>query len=161
MKKTVVKFLAFLLGAGGALGMGISIFLAVKGTSAHWLYLLPAIGLFFLFYWSAVSGLKLWRDEPQGWKWAPRLYTAQIPIITVPGLTYQYYTGIYICLVGGQTDQNFTVGLGANANIFLATSIESWAYGINIFAAVAAAFLWHVKQRSAALQTELLAGVAK
>jgi hypothetical protein len=161
MKNIAVKCLAILLGAGGALGMGMSIFMAIKGVDAHWLYLLPAVALLFLFYWSAISGLKLWRNDPQGWKWAPRLYTAQIPIITVPGLTYQYYTGVYICIIGGQTEQNFTIGLGANANFFLATTINSWAYGINLFAVIAAAFLWHAKRQLTLGKSDVLIGVAK
>ncbi len=101
------------------------------------------------FVWSTVSGVRLWRGEPRGWKWATILFAAQIPVFTVPGMTYEYYTGVASKLLGGNTDSSFTLGLGANINVYLDTRITDLVYGVNLFAVLVLGYLLWARPRRA------------
>ena len=136
-----VRFFALLLIIGGVLGMGLSIYMAYTYLQQHWIYLLLVLGLFVVFGWSALTGVRLWRDQPRGWKWAKILYAAQIPVLTVPGLDYEYYTGIAIKLLGGEADNVFEFGLGASATLYLDTGVTGLVYGVNLFAVIALIYL--------------------
>lgn len=136
-----VRFFALLLLIGGVLGIGLSIYMGYTFVQQHWIYLVLVFGFFALFAWSALTGVRLWRDQPRGWKWAKILYAAQIPILTVPGFDYEYYTGIAIKLIGGETDSFFNLGLGASATLYLDTRITGLVYGVNVFALIALAYL--------------------
>jgi len=135
------RFLATLLLLGGILGMGLSVYLGIRMLRIHWVYGVLVAAFLLVFVWSALTGLRLWRGERRGWKWATILFALQIPILTVPGLSYEYYTGISIQVMGGHVDKWLTFSLGANANFYLDTRITAWAYGVNVFAIAATIYL--------------------
>ena len=135
------RTLALLLMVGGVLGVGISMFTAGQFLRMHWIYGVLIAGALFVFVWSALTGYRLWRGEVRGWKWATILFALQIPILTVPGFSYEYYTGIALQIMGGHVDKTFTLSLGANANLYLDTRIVDLRYGVNIFAIGATIFL--------------------
>lgn len=135
------KALAILLILGGVLGIGISFYMAYQFLQVHWIYLVLVAAIMSLFTWTAITGLRLWHGEPRGWKWATILFAAQIPVLTVPGLSYEYYTGLAIKLVGGNVDSPFSLGLGAYANLYLDTRITDLIYGVNLFAVGAVIYL--------------------
>jgi len=136
-----VKFLAFLLVVGGVLGVGISVYMAYTFVQQHWIYLVLVATFVALFVWTALTGIRLWRNDPRGWKWGKILFAAQIPVLTVPGFSYEYYSGIAIKVLGGQVDSHFNMALGANANFYLDTRITGLVYGINLFATLALIYL--------------------
>jgi hypothetical protein len=135
------RTLALLLMVGGVLGVGISIFTAGQFLRMHWIYGVLIAGVLFVFVWSALTGYRLWRGEVRGWKWATILFALQIPILTVPGFSYEYYTGIALQIMGGHVDKTFTLSLGSNANLYLDTRIVDLRYGVNLFAIGATIFL--------------------
>jgi hypothetical protein len=136
-----LRILACLLMVGGALGIGITFFLAYQFLRTHWISLVFIAPLMALFAWSALTGFRLWRGERRGWKWATILFAMQIPVLTVPGLAYEYYTGLAIKLIGGKVDTSFALGLGANARFYLDTRITDLVYGVNLFAVGAVIYL--------------------
>lgn len=136
-----VRFLALLLIAGGILGIGLGLYMGYTFVQQHWVYLLLVVGFVVLFSWTTLTGLRLWRNEERGWRWAKILYAAQIPVLTVPGFSYEYYTGIAIKLMGGQADNFLNLGLGASANLYLDTRITGLIYGVNVFAVLALVYL--------------------
>lgn len=144
-----IKALAILLVAGGVLGMGIAIWLAIKAMGEAWTYLIPCAGLLLLFFWTSLTGIRLWRNEARGWKWARWLFAAQIPLVTLPGFTYRYFSGFHFSVIVGDTPQNVAFGLGANANIFFGPAIKSWMFGVNLFAVFALVVLIRASQRKA------------
>lgn len=148
------KFLAFLLTAGGFLGIGISVYLGYTFVQQHWIYIVLVAVFAALFVWTTLTGIRLWRNDPRGWKWGKILFAAQIPVLTVPGFSYEYYSGIAIKILGGQTDSHFEIGIGANANFYLDTRITDFMYGINIFALLAFIYLLVKSRPSTALNSD-------
>ena len=95
------KALAALLILGGAVGIGIALLVGYQLAQANWAYAGLMALLLALFAWSALTGIRLWRGDPRGWRWAVILFAAQIPVLAIPGFAYEYFTGIAIKLVGG------------------------------------------------------------
>ena len=103
------RFLALVLMVGGVLGIGVACVFALRFLRVHWIYGLLVAAFLWLFVWSALTGYRLWRNEARGWKWALILFAMQIPVLTVPGLSYEYYTGIALRLLGGHADKAVTL----------------------------------------------------
>ena len=137
----VHRFLAALLVAGGVLGIGIAFWLGYRFVQVHWVYILLAGAFFALFLWACVTGVRLWRGNARGWKWAAILYASQIPVLTVPGLRYAWYTGLSLKLAGGNVVRAFSFDFGAAADFYLDTKITDVVYGINLFAIFALSYL--------------------
>jgi len=135
------RFLAVLLMLGGILGIGLSVYMGMRMLRIHWVYGVLVAAFLLVFVWSGLSGLRLWRGERRGWKWATILFALQIPILTLPGLSYEYYTGIAIPVMGGHVDKWLTFSVGAEANFYLDTRITDWVYGVNVFALAATVYL--------------------
>lgn len=135
------RFLAICLMAGGVLG---SVFVLIASRNLirqHWVYGVIFALFVLVFVWSTITGLRLWRGKAAGWKWATILFAAQIPVFTVPGMTYEYYTGVSFKFMGGHVTQNLAFALGSQATLYLDTRITSLAYGVNLFACLAAIYL--------------------
>jgi hypothetical protein len=150
----IVKVLAFLLVVGGLLGIGISVYMGYTFVQQHWIYLVLVVGFAALFVWTVLTGIRLWQNDPRGWRWGKILFAAQIPVLTVPGFSYEYYSGIAIKILGGQVDDHFKMALGANANLYLDTRITDLFYGINLFALFALIYLLAKSRPNTALNTD-------
>ena len=107
----------------------------------HWIYGVLVAALLGLFVWSVIAGIRLWRGEPKGWKWATILFALQIPIFTVPGLSYEFYTGLSLKVVGGDTTGNLGLNFGAYADFHLSTQVDGLIYGVNVVALIALIYL--------------------
>jgi hypothetical protein len=95
------------------------------------------VAFLLLFIWSVIAGIRLWRGEPKGWRWATILFALQVPVLTVPGLSYEFYTGLALKIVGGDVATNVGLDFGANANFYLGTEITGLVYGVNLVAVAA------------------------
>lgn len=137
----VDRVLALLLMVGGLLGVGLSVVTLARFLRMHWVYGVVFGAILVLFAWTALAGFRLWRGEPRGWKSATVLFAMQVPILTVPGLSYEYYTGLALRLVGGHVDKGLTLSLGSNGNFYLDTRIHDWVYGINLVGLAATVYL--------------------
>lgn len=140
-KTNVARFLAVLLAVGGVAGIGVSAWMGYTFVQTHWIYILFAGALAALFVWSVNAGVRLWRGEPKGWKWATILFALQVPILTVPGLSYEFFTGLAVKIVGGGPELNFAFNFGANANFYLSTETTGLLYGVNVVAILALIYL--------------------
>lgn len=149
-----VRFLALLLGLGGLLGVGIVLIMAYQLLQQHWIYIVIVAGFMAVFVWCTLTSVRLWRGDPRGWKWALILFIAQIPVLTVPGFSYEFYTGFAIKAVGGNVDDNFPINLGSSIDLYLDTRITDLIYGINLFALAAAIYLFR-KKPNKALQSDV------
>jgi len=143
------KALAVLLVLGGVVGIGVALLAGYQLAQAHWAYGLLMALLVALFAWSAVTGVRLWRGDPRGWKWAVILFAAQIPVLTIPGFTYEYFTGLAVKVLGGDVDGALTFGIGAGANVFVGGAAPGLAYGVNLVAVAALAWLLWRRPRPA------------
>lgn len=149
----VEKALAVVLVVGGVVGVGLAIWMGVQFIPAHWVYSLFVAAFLVLFVGSGIAGVLLWRGKANGRKWSTILFAMQIPVLTVPGMSYEIYTGLSIKAFGGDPGPSFAFNLGANANFYLDTNIASTIYGVNIFALGAFIYLlraWRGGMRAAA-----------
>ena len=89
-KTNAARVLAILLAAGGVVGIGVGVWMGYTFIQTHWIYGVLVAALLGLFVWSVIAGIRLWRGEPKGWKWATILFALQIPIFTIPGLSYEF-----------------------------------------------------------------------
>ena len=146
------KFLALLLMVGGAVGIAAALYVSPQLFRQHWLYGLLMAIFVLAFAWTALAGFRLWRGERRGWKWATILFAMQIPVLTVPGMSYEFYTGLTLKLMGGNADKTLEFGLGSNLNFYLDTTITDLVYGINLFALLAAIILFRRRAHYASPQ---------
>jgi hypothetical protein len=140
---------------GGVLGFAIIAYLAVLLVRTRWIYGLMAVALLLLFAWSALTGIRLWRGQRRGLRWAIILFAMQIPILSVPGLSYEYYTGVSLKIMGGHVDKTVSLSLGANGNVQLLDPRTDLAYGLNLFALAATTYLLARRRRFATADAKL------
>jgi hypothetical protein len=149
------RVLAVVMIIGAVLGIGLSLLMAYRFVPVHWVYGVLVAAFLLLFAWSGVTGLRLWGGDARGWKWAVILFAMQIPVLTIPGLSYEYFTGIALKLMGGNTTQTFTFSLGANASFYLDTAITDLVYGVNLFAVGAVIYLLWARRARGRQQASL------
>lgn len=135
------KALAVLLTLGGVAGIGVALLVGYQLAQTHWAYAGLMLLLVALFAWSALTGIRLWRGDPRGWRWAAILFAAQIPVLTMPGFAYEYFTGLAVKLIGGDVESSLSFGIGATANVFVGTPAPGFTYGVNLVAVAALALL--------------------
>ena len=134
--------LACLLLVGGALGIGLSLYMATLVLRSSLIASLIALPLVLLFVGSMFAGLHLWRGRTSGRKWATILFAMQIPILTVPGFSYEYYTGLSVKVIGGHVDRPVAFSLGSNGNLqVLDPRVTDSAFGVNLLGLAATAYL--------------------
>lgn len=108
---------------------------------------IPFVALFVVYI---VKGISLWRGKPKAYKWAFWLFVIQIPILSIPGFSYHLYTGILIAYQYGQVANNVVLNLGGAFNFYISNAIQTTYYGINLFALIAAVYIWRAGRGSAA-----------
>lgn len=140
MSKTT-RFFAATLVLGGAFGIAVGTWLAIQALSQSWLYIFMVVPFVGLFVWSGYTGIRLWRGESYGHKWAPILFASQIPIVATPGPTVHWFTGAQfgpaLKFAGNAFEATLSANVGANGQFFWASGSSQTILGINLFAAVA------------------------
>ncbi len=81
MKALGMRILAFLLIIGGLIGIGVVVYMGYTLLKMHWLYSVMVIIFLFVFSYSLITGVRLWKNDPRGHKWAMILFATQIPSI--------------------------------------------------------------------------------
>ena len=142
MQSIGTRILSILLSVGGVLGIGIALFSAATMAKQHWLYGAMMVLFAVLFAYATYAGIQLWRNRSGSLKRALILFLTQVPVFTFPGITYEWYTGLSYKLMGGQVVKSSILGLGSSFNFFLDVGITDTAYGVNVIAILAAAFLY-------------------
>jgi hypothetical protein len=84
-------------------------------------------------------GVRLWRGREGALTWARVLYALQIPILTINGAEYEYFTGFSTPLLHGHGGTNFTLSFGASMSLAFNPNASSTSYvvGANLVAVVA------------------------
>ncbi len=141
-----VRVLAAILVVGGVAGIFVSIYLGYQLFLRHWGLVVVGIVFCMVFAWTILTGIRLWHNERRGEMWAKVLYVAQVPIITVPGFVYEYYTGFSIAILGGHVEDNLRLRLGANLSVYVDSRIDDVVYGLNLFALAAVIYLMRRKK---------------
>lgn len=136
------KLLAILLALGGLLGIGMALYFGPEFFRQHWIYLVLLIAMAAAFGAATYAGILYLRGRRKGWKWATVLYGSQIPVITVPGLSYEWYTSFAVQLIFVGDRDPVTFSLGSSLTFFLDTRITQVLLGINIFAIIAFVYLF-------------------
>lgn len=134
-----------MLVAGGSVGVAMVMILGLKLLPQGWLLLVPLAGLAALFAWAAFTGIRLWQGTPYGRRWAPILFASQIPMFSLQGIRYQWFTGVELSptvqLGTGSVPLGLSVNLGANGQFFFGDEAAELFIGLNLFAVVALVLL--------------------
>jgi len=135
-----MRIVALLLIIGGALGVGLTIWLDTQLLMSSQLSVLSSAaaiaGVFIcLFGWCVWTGIDLWRGRRKALKFAMILFALQIPVITVPQFSYRMYTGLMLqirVLSGGQVDTGFQ--FGSAFGFYISPEVQGLAIGVNLVA---------------------------
>jgi|SRR5579859_4638940 len=143
------RFVAFLLVAGGGLGI-----LASVQMTVHFVHedrvdrLLVALLSIPVFAWSAVKGVDLWRGRPTGYWWAKLLFSLQIPAVCVSRLTYEFSTGMSARVLFGHSNRRFGADIGSSLNFLISPEPLGWMLGVNLLAVIVVLYLFRVTRRA-------------
>lgn len=140
MSDAVSRFFAGVLVVGGLFGIGIMFTLGASLLEQGWLNVLLLCLFVLLFGWAVWVGIALWQGSVYGRKWSCVVYALQIPMITLPGLVLQWYTGAYLGPVwrfATETTFIFSMEVGATAQFFIGSRVSEPELGINLFAVAA------------------------
>ena len=154
-----LRLLAPLLAVGGGVGIYLFILLAFKSVQQDWrILIIITIGIG-VFAWSTVVGVRLWRGGTAAITWAKVLFALQIPIFTVRGLNYEYFTGIAAMLLHGPGGTNLSFRLGASLSMEFDPDSQRFMVGVNLIAAAALVmlFVWARSNNRAGLQRSTVA----
>jgi hypothetical protein len=136
-----MRMVALLLILGGALGVGLTFWIDINLLLTSQISILSSVtamaGVFIcLFGWCAWTGIDLWRGRRQALKFAMILFALQIPILTVPGFSYYFYTGFLLriaVLTGGEIDAGFKLA-SSGFKLYVSSDVEGLAIGVNLVA---------------------------
>jgi hypothetical protein len=137
--QSAVRLPALLLILGGTFGIGLFLWLGYQSELSDWQFAaLIALGIG-IFVWSSIVGIRLWRGREGALTWARILYALQIPIFTINGAEYEYFTGFSTPLLHGPGGTNFTLSFGASMSLAFNPNANSTSYvvGGNLVAVVA------------------------
>jgi hypothetical protein len=140
-----IRFLALLLVAGGAVGIAVAIFLVVQAWHQSWITVSFAVALSGMFLWTAFFGMRLWRHETRGIKWARILFALQIPVLSIAGVTYQYYTGLALNVGLRDLVPHVNSNFGASASLQWQPNSAPRIVGVNVIAIIAFVYLLRYK----------------
>ena len=119
----------------------MTIFMAYQFAKHHWALVLLALTLCAVFAWSCFTGVRLWQGTSYGRKWAPLLFASQIPVLAVPGLHYEWFTGAHfgpvLTLAGDSVNGTLAFNVGANGQFYVGTGGSGLMFGANLFAVLA------------------------
>ena len=139
------RFFAAMLIGGGIAGIAIAAIVGIKIIQQNGLLIIPMAALAVLFAWAIYIGVRLWQGTPYGRKWAPILFASQIPVLSLPGFKFQWFTGAELGAAlqfgGSSTRLGFSANLGANGQFFFGTGVTESVVGVNLFAVVALVLL--------------------
>jgi uncharacterized membrane protein YiaA len=146
-----VRVLAVLLIAGGIVGIGLSLWITYVGLQNPG-YLILALVFGALFVFTTWQGIGLWKDRPEGYRWARILFAAQVPAFSLGGLTYGFYTLLGFNLQIGSAVPAIDFNLGSAANAMYTPDAGPAFVGVNLVALAAFLYLLFFT-RSGASQT--------
>ena len=135
-----VRILAFMLIAGGIVGIGLSIWMAILGMHRP-VFAVAAIAFAAAFGFTAWQGVKLWNGSAGGYRWAKILFAAQIPTLSLGGLTYGFFTLFGFNVQAGAGVEALDFNLGSALNLMYTPGEQPMYVGINLVAAAALAYL--------------------
>ena len=96
----------------------------------------------FAYLFAAHAGWRLWQGNSFGRKWAPWLFAAQVPLLSLPGFEYGWYAGINAGLKffwsAGTHSYTILASAGAGGGALWTSQFDGYAIGFNAFAACAA-----------------------
>ena len=150
-----MRIVALLLILGGALGVGLTIWLDVNLLMSSQIRIFSSAtaiaGVFILIFgWCVWTGVDLWRGRRQALKLAMILFAIQIPVITVPGFSYGLQVGLLVRLAilrGGEFSGGFEFGSGFN--FYISSDVQGFALGVNLVALFVLIYLIRVARELA------------
>lgn len=127
---------------GGFAGISMMFILQQwNASTSHYFWWVFSIYVGFLFLFGIVAGLAL-VEKPQLGAALSAVYQAlQIPVISSPLLTYEFFSGLQLGVGLAKGGLAFFVEYGARFALQLSMSAAPWSIGVNILALVLFVYL--------------------
>jgi hypothetical protein len=145
-----LKLVSLLLIVGGVVGIGLTLWLDLNFVNSGQISLFsPTIAItgafIVLFGWAAWTGRELWTGNRRALTWAKILFGIQIPLIQLPGFSYEFHTGftLPIRIITGPR-LNFGFNFGSSFTFYISPQIQDVAVGINLVALIVLIYLERV-----------------
>jgi hypothetical protein len=145
------KFLSLLLIVGGVAGVVGGLWgdvQTLRHTGFRPSSSLSIVALFILLFGCCVwVGVSLWRGRPRVYRWAKVLFTAQIPIVSVPGFSFSgFHTGLAVDVILSfyPAKLHFSFQLESAIHFLVSGEIENVLVGVNLVAVSALIYLFRV-----------------
>ena len=137
-----IKYLLIILEVGGGFtGISMMFLLQQWNTSMSIYAWIGSIFVGFMFLFGIVAGLAL-IDSPQLGTALSAVYQAiQIPFMSSPLLTYEFYSGLQLGFGLAKGGLAFFVKYGARFALQLSMSAAPWRIGVNVLALVLFVYL--------------------
>lgn len=136
----VSRFFALALILGSIGGVLISVLTVSQLTHKNLIDIFADVAFTGLYVLAGVIGVTLWRNRNYGKIWATILFALQVPVISSPPFSYEWFTGIAVKFVRTNGILDWSLELGGSNN-FLLQSVSIEMYGINVFAIGALTYL--------------------
>ena len=133
----MTKFLAALLTLAGLIGAVTSASSSYGVARMHLGASAGLIAITLLFLFAALTGIRLWRSDPRGAKWASILFALQIPVMTLRHFDYEFFTGLTLKIVRAQGIWDSDFLMGSSLNLMFDEQPTSPRFGINVIALLA------------------------
>lgn len=104
-----------------------------------WIIYSLFLGVFGFAVW---IGIELWVGKPRGFKWAKILMLAQLPSVTIPGITYRFQTLGFTIPLFSSEGVHTDFKIGTSLTLYFSTDIQGFALGVNVVAIIALICLW-------------------
>jgi hypothetical protein len=135
--EAAIRIFASLLIVGGLIGIGSSAVLAYRVAPLRPLIAVDAAAFIAFFAWASAVGLRLWRGDPRGTKWAILLYALQIPSLEVHGFKYDYFTGVALVVLHNPGGSPVALDFGADMALLFDDNSGAFVVGLNVIAIAA------------------------
>jgi hypothetical protein len=144
---TGMKFVALLLIVGGVVGIGVCVWIDLKlllnFRASPFTLTTAKMGVFILLYgWAVWTGRDLWRGRRQALRFAQILFAMQIPLLSVPGFSYEFHTGLSVLAsVLDGPHLHFGFQLGSSFTFLFLPLVQHVVIGVNIVALTVSVYL--------------------
>lgn len=149
---TGMKLVALLLMVGGVVGIGVGVWLDIKLLMSSQISAFSVttaiIGVFILLYgWAVWTGIDLWKGRRRALTFAQILFGMQIPVLTIPGFSYEFHTGltVLITILSGLR-LNFNFNIGSSFSFYISSQVHGVAIGINLVALLVLIYLIRISR---------------
>lgn len=159
-----IRVISVLLIVGGIVGIVVVLVMDTRlltsgrllspGVVIDGIFNLAVGGAFIvLLGWAIWTGIELWRGRRRALTWAIILFAMQVPSLTIPRFSYEFYTGIVMQVLVGSSGANFAFNFGSSFDFHILGSFTGFVFGLNLAAIAILIYLVRARKNTVVAAT--------